>query len=175
MLIQLDLRELVEFFLNFKMSLDLNKVTILPRAMQMFRTNSERFNNNLNEFKSYCIDLIYKKEVASGYVKEAIIERATKPNNEFLSSCILFYPAVKQKIIKTSIYEKEPDKITGSYVNIVSYTEIHNKDFKLEDFDVNLLEQKNRFEISEILEKMTEKTFGDTVGSRRVGRILKGL
>jgi hypothetical protein len=154
------------------MALDLNKVTILPRAMQMFRNNSERFNNNLNEFKSYCIDLI---EVASRYVEEAIIEKATKPNNEFLLSCILFYPIMKKKTIQTSIYEKEPDKLIGSYVNIVSITEIHNKDFKLENFDVNLLEQKNRFEISEILEKMTEKTFGDTVGSRRVGRILKGL
>ena len=157
------------------MELYLNKVTILPRAMQLFRSNAERFNNNLNEFKSFCVKLIYEKERAAGYIQEVIIEKATNPNNEFLSSCILHFPGINQKRIQVSIYEKEPDKINNSHVNIVSYTEIDNKDFELKDFDVNLLEQKDRFEISNILRKMTEKTFGDTVGSRRVGKIIKGL
>jgi hypothetical protein len=157
------------------MELDLSKVTILPRAMQLFRSNAERFNNNLNEFKYFCVKLIYEKELEAGYIQEVIIEKATNPDNEFLSSCILHFSGIKQKRLYTSIYKKEPDKINGSHVNVVSYTEIDNKDFELKDFDVNLLEQKDRFEISDMLTHMTEKTFGDTVGSRRVGKIVKGL
>jgi hypothetical protein len=157
------------------MELDLNKVTILPRAMQLFRSNAERFNNNLNEFKYFCVKLIYEKELEAGYIQEVIIEKATNPDNEFLSSCILHFSGINQKRLYTSIYKKEPDKINNSHVNVVSYTEIYNKDFELKDFDVNLLEQKDRFEISDMLKHMTEKTFGDTVGSRRVGKIVKGL
>jgi hypothetical protein len=142
--------------------------------MQMFRNNSERFNNNLNEFKSYCIDLLYTKEEALEYITEVIIERATHPDNVLLSSCIMDYAMINRKNLQTNIYKKEPDK-DGSHVKNISYTDIKNKNFELKDFDVNLLEQKDRFEIWDIVEKMTGKTFGDTVGSRRVGKIIKGL
>jgi hypothetical protein len=155
------------------MALDLNKVAILPRAMQMFRNNSERFNNNLNEFKSYCIDLLYKEDDVknqNNLITEVIIERATHPDNVLLSSCIIDYDRLNKKAIQTRIYKKEPNKNVN-----MTFTLIENKYFELKDFDVNILEQKDRFELWDILKKLTEKTFGDTVGSRRVGKIIKGL
>ncbi|NBO98697.1 MAG: hypothetical protein EBU90_00950 [Proteobacteria bacterium] len=162
------------------MALNLDKVIILPRAMRFFKEYSFKFKDDLNFFKEYCLDLIYtrpngEKDSTYYYVEEVMIDKGTKPENRFLVAEIINYASLPPKRIRCFIYKIDPDNITNSHIHSMVYEEIHNKDFKLTDVNLDLLEEKGAVENSEIIQKMTEKTFGDTVGSRRVGRIIKGL